>query len=178
MTVFIADNFLNNNIFQTLRSSIESSVDYSIFKRHNIWYNSFYSDNGNLDDIKQQYGVIWFFIIKQIQEYALTVTNKKLIPYGLRYQATYADPATYQTTGWHFDGTVRGQDLKDCYTSIIYCSLNNTENYGGYWATRDKEYAPLSNRLILYRRDIEHAMTPPTVKWNESRKICLISWST
>jgi hypothetical protein len=174
----IADNFLDKNTFQLLRSSIESNVNYSTFQYHNIWYKSWFSTDGNLADIKQEHGILWFSIVKQIQDYALSVSGKKIIPNGLRYQATYADPITYGTKKWHTDGPIRGLELKDCYTSIIYCSIFNTENCGAYWSTRNQEYAPLANRLILYSRDIEHAMTEPTVKWEESRKICLISWSS
>lgn len=170
--ILTQDNFLPEthlSFFKKIAS--EAPKDHlSVYK---IWKLLFLSESKHSPTIIDL-GPFWEDTYKRIQRFIKQEQNIDVFPYCARLQVSHE---TY-VINKHRDGPVRGNDLSNSYSSIIYINDVWDNTHGGELSFSDKTIEPVYNRLVFYSRNEAHEVLPPKKSWSKPRAIVMFSWDS
>jgi hypothetical protein len=170
--ILIQDNFLPNSHLNFFKQ-ITAIVPTEYLAAHKVWKKLFISENKYNSTIIEL-GPFWENTCNRIQSFIKEKHDMDIFPHCARIQVCHE---TY-FIGKHRDGAVRGNDLENSYSSIIYLNDTWDNTHGGEINFSEKAIDPIYNRLVFYSRDEAHEVLPPKKQWSKPRAIIMFSWDT
>lgn len=169
----VIDNLLTFQELEYLNIFVDNNTIQSDVDKFNNSYKNFIIKSGTLEEVEKTLGRIWLKLIKKIEQQIIFSIKSNCLIFSIKTITTNAS----NKTEFHFDGPVHCRPLDESYTALLYLNKNWTESMGGLWNGNNLYVIPLENRLLVYSRDIEHAVTPGLGPWPNNRKALLTSWA-
>lgn len=168
--LYVQDNFLPESHLRFFKS-IAEGVTNEYLLEHKMWKKVFISEN-KYNSTVNQLGLIWENTCNRIQTFAKEKIGMDIFPYCFRLQVTHETHHIRK----HQDGSVRGSELKNSFSSIIYINDTWDSTHGGEIIFSDRKIEPVYNRLVFYSRDEAHEVFPAKKQWSKPRAIVMCSW--